>query len=481
MVRYADAAALNALLVRRRRPRRDARSGATHPGGRRPRGDRGGLGPGGALMIAVELREDAAEPADLGDDRASSTLLPSLVAVLLAVTDLGPRPGTGPAFLSAVLADGALFPLAAIAIILPLFLPAAVAITAGETIAGEAQQGTLRYVLIRPVGRTRLLVAKLVAVMALRAGHAARGRGDGVRPRRRCSWATRPSTVTTTFSGTSLTTPELIERTGLALAYALLSMLGVAAVALFLSTTVRSPLAAAMGTLALLIGSSLLLTLDAARRAAALPRHPLLAVVRRPLPRPDPVARRRARGDPAGRLRRGLPRRRLGQLRHQGHHRLTARRPQPVVGVGGGADRGRRDRRRGTPQLGQHHRHHGRVGRQLAVGDLAAGADRLDGEVERARRATRSPAGWRPGRRWSRSRPSAGPAGVSSPELSERTRSLSVTSWRQAAGHESGARSEASEARSVPCWGEPRVTIRRATDPPSYARSQRRAVTPPAE
>ena len=64
-----------------------------------------------------------------------------------------------------MLADGALYPLAAIAIILPLFLPAAVAITAGETIAGEAQQGTLRYVLIRPVGRTRLLVAKLVAVM----------------------------------------------------------------------------------------------------------------------------------------------------------------------------------------------------------------------------------------------------------------------------------------------------------------------------
>ena len=59
--------------------------------------------------------------------------LPTLVAVLLAVTDLGPRPGTGPAFLSAVLADGALYPLAAIAIILPLFLPAAVAITAGDS------------------------------------------------------------------------------------------------------------------------------------------------------------------------------------------------------------------------------------------------------------------------------------------------------------------------------------------------------------
>jgi len=92
--------------------------------------------------------------------------LPTLVAVLLALTDLGPRPGSGPAFLSAVLADGTLFPLAALAIILPLFLPVAVAVVAGDSVAGEAQQGTLRYLLVRPVSRTRLLVAKLVAVIA---------------------------------------------------------------------------------------------------------------------------------------------------------------------------------------------------------------------------------------------------------------------------------------------------------------------------
>ena len=40
--------------------------------------------------------------------------LPTLVAILLAITDLGPRPGTGPPFLSAVLNDGTLFPLAAL-------------------------------------------------------------------------------------------------------------------------------------------------------------------------------------------------------------------------------------------------------------------------------------------------------------------------------------------------------------------------------
>jgi len=148
-----------------------------------------------------------------------------------------------------------------------LFLPAAVAITAGDAVAGEAQQGTLRYVLVRPVGRTRLLVAKLVSVTAfvlltllvvaitgLVLGLLLLGNGNG-------STTVVPAT---TFSGTTLTTAQLLERTALALVYALLSMLGVAAVALFLSTVVRTPLAAAMGTLALLIGSTLLLSLDAA-------------------------------------------------------------------------------------------------------------------------------------------------------------------------------------------------------------------------
>jgi ABC-2 type transport system permease protein len=41
-------------------------------------------------------------------------------------------------------------------------------------------------------------------------------------------------------------------------------MLGVAAIALFLSTVVESPLAAALGTIGVLIASTLLLTLDAA-------------------------------------------------------------------------------------------------------------------------------------------------------------------------------------------------------------------------
>ncbi|MEP6853424.1 MAG: ABC transporter permease [bacterium] len=213
-------------------------------------------------MIAVELSKLYRRP------RTWAALvllvaLPTVVAILLATTGVGPRPGQGPAFLSAVLSDGSLFGVAALAIVLPLFLPISVAVIAGEAVAGEAQAGTLRYLLVRPVGRTRLLVAKLVAVFAFVATAvllvAASGYvvgkallGDG-------------SVPPATFSGTSLTPAQIALRSVLAILYVMLSMMGIAATALALSTFTDSPLSATLGALALLIGSSLLLTLDAAR------------------------------------------------------------------------------------------------------------------------------------------------------------------------------------------------------------------------
>src|ERR1700745_2373939 len=92
--------------------------------------------------------------------------LPLVVAVFIAITHLAPPPGQGSAFLSAVLNDGQLYPAAALARVLPVFLPVAVAVVAGDSIAGEASAGTLRYLLARPVGRTRVVVAKLTSVTA---------------------------------------------------------------------------------------------------------------------------------------------------------------------------------------------------------------------------------------------------------------------------------------------------------------------------
>ena len=191
-------------------------------------------------------------------------LLPTLVAVLLAVTDVGPQPGEGPAFLSAVLTDGTLFPLAALGVVLPLFLPIAVAVLGGDAIAGESQSGTLRYLLVRPVGRTHLLIAKLVtviafvllAVLVVFAVSYVEGR---------LLLGQAPAAGTVSLSGSTLTPQEIFIRTVLALAYVIISMLGVAAIALFFSTLTSSSIGAALGTVGLLIASTVLLGLDAAQ------------------------------------------------------------------------------------------------------------------------------------------------------------------------------------------------------------------------
>jgi ABC-2 type transport system permease protein len=239
-------------------------------------------------MIGVELRSMLRRPRTWVVI-ALLDLLPTIVAVLVKTTNIGPRPGQGPAFLSAVLANGQLFPLAALAIVLPLFLPVAVAVVAGDSIAGEAQAGTLRYLLARPVGRTTLLVAKLVSVVVfvLLAVVVVAGTAYFVGTN-----LFGTSTVAATgVSGTPLTQEQVAIRTGFAVGYVTLSMLGVASMALFLSTMTDSPLAATIGALALLIASSLLLTLDAANALSPyLPTRYWLAFVdlfRDPVPLRD--------------------------------------------------------------------------------------------------------------------------------------------------------------------------------------------------
>jgi len=200
--------------------------------------------------------------------------LPALVAVFVAVTHVAPPPGQGPALLSAVLSNGSLFPAAALAIVLPIFLPISVAVVAGDAIAGEASSGMLRYLLARPVGRTRLLVAKLVAIITyvLFAVIAVAVTSYivgivlfGDKPISLSSGSiTSQSVIANSLSGTPLTPADIILRTVGAVAFIAVSMLGVGAIALFLSTLTDSSLAAALGAMAALIASGVLVALNAA-------------------------------------------------------------------------------------------------------------------------------------------------------------------------------------------------------------------------
>jgi ABC-2 type transport system permease protein len=190
--------------------------------------------------------------------------LPALVAIFLAVTHIGPQPGQQPAFLAAVLANGALFPAAALAIVLPIFLPVAVAVVGGDAVAGEASSGMLRYLLVRPVRRTTLLLAKLLSmtvfVLAAVIAVAVSGYVIGVN-----LFQAQPGSVgVTSVSGPPLSTGELLLRIVAAVGYVAVSMLGVGAIAMFLSTLSDSSLGAALGALALMVASQILVTLDAA-------------------------------------------------------------------------------------------------------------------------------------------------------------------------------------------------------------------------
>lgn len=197
-------------------------------------------------------------------------MLPVVVAIFVATSHLAPPPGKGPAFLSAVLNNGSLYPAAGMAMVMPLFLPIAVTVLAGDAVAGEASAGTLRYLLVRPVGRTRLLVAKLLTVLVFvllaigavvatsylagtlllgDAPPAAVGEPGGV----------------TSLSGAPLTASQLALRVLATVGFVTVSMVGLAAFALFLSTLTDSSLGAALGALSIMITSDVLVTLDAAK------------------------------------------------------------------------------------------------------------------------------------------------------------------------------------------------------------------------
>jgi ABC-2 type transport system permease protein len=196
-------------------------------------------------------------------------LLPIVVAAFVAARHLAPAPGKGPAFLSAVLNNGSLYPAAAMAMVVPVFLPIAVAVLAGDAIAGEATGGTLRYLLTRPVGRTRLLVAKLVALTAFVLIALAALVGTSYVAGVVLLGSAPPAAVgepggVTSLSGAPLTPGQLTLRVLGTVAFITVSMLGVGAIALFLSTLTDSPLGAALGAIAILITSEVLVTLDAA-------------------------------------------------------------------------------------------------------------------------------------------------------------------------------------------------------------------------
>jgi ABC-2 type transport system permease protein len=76
----------------------------------------------------------------------------------------GPASG-GAAFFNQLAGNGVFLTFIALSLLLILVLPVVIAVVSGDSVAGEAGYGTLRYLLAVPAGRTRLLAVKYLTIM----------------------------------------------------------------------------------------------------------------------------------------------------------------------------------------------------------------------------------------------------------------------------------------------------------------------------
>jgi ABC-2 type transport system permease protein len=179
--------------------------------------------------------------------------IPLLIAVAVRISSAVPA-GRGPAFLDRITQNGLFVAFTAMLVSVPLFLPLTVGVVAGDSIAGEANLGTLRYLLVAPTGRVRLLVVKYGAALAfcaaapLAVGLAGAAIGAALFP-------VGPVTL---LSGDLIEPPEAALRVLLIAAYLAVSLAGLSAVGLFLSTLTVVPVGAMAATVVVSVLSQVL-------------------------------------------------------------------------------------------------------------------------------------------------------------------------------------------------------------------------------
>ncbi len=170
--------------------------------------------------------------------------VPVLIAVAIRLSAGSPRRGGGggggPAFISQIAGNGLFVAFTALVVTLPLFLPLAVSVASGEAVAGEASTGTLRNLLVVPVGRTRLLLVKFAGIVAFGVAAALTVALAGVV----IGFVLFPIGPVPLLSGGTLDVGTALVRVLLVALYVAAMLAGLAAIGLFASTLTEVPIAA---------------------------------------------------------------------------------------------------------------------------------------------------------------------------------------------------------------------------------------------
>lgn len=179
-------------------------------------------------------------------------LIPILMGIAIRLLG-GSNPGRGPAFLDQITNNGLFVGLAAMTVAIPLFLPLTVSVAAGDTIAGEASHGTLRYLLLAPAGRVRLLIVKYVAAAAF----CIAGTLTVVIVGTLVGWILFPIGPVSLLTGAEVSVGEGLLRMLTIAAYVAVSLLGLAAIGLFFSTLTSVPVGAMAATAILAVSAQI--------------------------------------------------------------------------------------------------------------------------------------------------------------------------------------------------------------------------------
>ena len=198
---------------------------------------------------------------------ATIALIPIALATAVDLSSSTIPAGEGPPFLDRVSQNGFFVGFTAMIVAIPLFLPLTISVIAGDTIAGEASTGTLRYLLIAPVSRLRLLLVKFVGASAFAFAAAftllISGLAIGA-----ILFRVGPVTL---LSGDVISLPAAIWRLVIVGVYVAISLIGLSAVGLFISTLTVIPVGAMAATVVI---STVMQILDNLPQVAVI--HPYL-------------------------------------------------------------------------------------------------------------------------------------------------------------------------------------------------------------